>query len=177
MLDVHNPETFGRGNAERGTNLIPGAFRWSTGGNHVGTTLFGACVYCHCRTRPSRIRRYQPIGGSTDRTPEASTAGPDGTLQKTHGDWRSAQLVGAAVYNDKDVNVGTIENLLVGSDGKVDHVVLSVGGFLGIGSKYVSVPFDQLKFEKSQRSAVRTPISGQPNGSNGPSSAEPICLR
>ena len=41
---------------------------------------------------------------------------------------------------------GQIDDLLVASDGKDPFAVLSVGGFLGMGSDLVAVPYDSLKF-------------------------------
>ncbi len=88
-------------------------------------------------------------------------------LQKTHGGWRSTQLVGATVYSDKgqDQDIGTINDLIVGSDGKITEAVISVGGFLGIGSKLVGVPYDQLRFEESTQEhggASATPAAPGP---------------
>ena len=50
---------------------------------------------------------------------------------------------------------------LLSDDGKISDAVISVGGFLGIGSKLVSIPFGQIKFEESQQGrAVMTPTPG-----------------
>lgn len=81
---------------------------------------------------------------------------PSGSLVKSHGDWRSSELVGATVYNDSGNSVGTINDLLVSSDGTVSNAILSVGGFLGIGTKLVEVPFNKLKFVPS----ASNPASG-----------------
>jgi sporulation protein YlmC with PRC-barrel domain len=75
---------------------------------------------------------------------------PEGGLIKTHGDWRASGLVGATVYNDKGDSIGTVNDMLVGSDGTVSNTVISVGGFLGIGTKYVEVPFRNLKLVPSK---------------------------
>ncbi len=80
-----------------------------------------------------------------------STAAPPveaGRLQRTHGGWRSSQIVGAAVYNDHDERIGSIDDLIVGQDGNISEAVLSVGGLLGIGAKLVAVPYSQLRFEE-----------------------------
>ena len=49
------------------------------------------------------------------------------------------------MVNDADQTVGKIDDLLVSGDGK-PYVVLSVGGFLGLGSRLVVVPYESLKF-------------------------------
>lgn len=60
--------------------------------------------------------------------------------------WRTSKVVGLNVYNDKNENVGSINELLMDKSGNIKAAVLSVGGFLGMGSHYVAVPYDQIKF-------------------------------
>jgi sporulation protein YlmC with PRC-barrel domain len=54
---------------------------------------------------------------------------------------RASKVVGASVYNDKNEAIGSVDDVLM-SDGdhKAGTAVISVGGFLGMGSKLVSVP-------------------------------------
>lgn len=75
---------------------------------------------------------------------------PTGSLVKTSGDWRASELVGATVYNSDGKSIGTINDLLVSSDGSISNAVISVGGFLGIGQKLVEIPFNQIKFVPSK---------------------------
>jgi sporulation protein YlmC with PRC-barrel domain len=75
---------------------------------------------------------------------------PNGTLTKTHDNWRASELVGATVYNDQGDSIGTVNDLLIASDGAVANAILSVGGFLGIGTKLVEVPFKNLRLVPSQ---------------------------
>jgi hypothetical protein len=58
--------------------------------------------------------------------------------------YRTSKVVGSTVFNDANETVGTIDDLIVTPADKVPFAVLSVGGFLGIGSKYVVVPFSSL---------------------------------
>lgn len=66
------------------------------------------------------------------------------------GQMRIGKIVGASVYNDQNQSIGSVDDVLMGHDNKATTAVLSVGGFLGMGSKLVSVPFDQLKVEKNR---------------------------
>jgi len=72
------------------------------------------------------------------------------TLQESQlqNTWRAAKVVGLNVYNDKNENVGSINELLMEKNGTIKAAVLSVGGFLGMGSRYVAVPFDKIKFSE-----------------------------
>lgn len=61
--------------------------------------------------------------------------------------YRTSKVVGSTVVNETDETVGTIDDLIVTPTEKVPFAVLSVGGFLGIGSKYVVVPFSSLEVQ------------------------------
>src|SRR5262249_52954867 len=58
---------------------------------------------------------------------------------------RTSKIVGTKVYNAANENIGSVEDIVIKPDGAMDEVVLSVGGFLGIGDKYIAVPFNDLK--------------------------------
>ena len=58
--------------------------------------------------------------------------------------YRTSKVVGSTVVNEANETVGTIDDLIVTPNEKVPFAVLSVGGFLGMGSKYVVVPFSSL---------------------------------
>jgi sporulation protein YlmC with PRC-barrel domain len=61
------------------------------------------------------------------------------------GSARASKLIGSKVYKG-DTSIGQIEDVLVDLDhASVTAVILSVGGFLGIGDKLVAVPVNQLK--------------------------------
>ena len=62
------------------------------------------------------------------------------------GEWRSSKLVGLDVYNDAHDKIGNVQELIVDKSGKVDKVILGVGGFLGVDEHYVAVAFDKLKW-------------------------------
>jgi hypothetical protein len=49
------------------------------------------------------------------------------------------------VYDPSDNTIGEVSDVLVDKDAHVTAVILSVGGFLGLGAKYVSVPFNALR--------------------------------
>jgi hypothetical protein len=62
------------------------------------------------------------------------------------GGYRASKVIGSTVVNDQNETVGKIDDLIVSGAGKKEPVaVLSVGGFLGMGSKLVAIPYDELK--------------------------------
>ena len=66
--------------------------------------------------------------------------------QESPNQWRGSKLVGLAVYGPNNERIGDINEVLLNQNGKVDAVVIGVGGFLGIGEKDVAVPFSEVKF-------------------------------
>ena len=61
------------------------------------------------------------------------------------GSARASKLIGSKVYKG-DTSIGQIEDVLVDlGHATVTAVILSVGGFLGIGDKLVAVPVNQIK--------------------------------
>ena len=51
----------------------------------------------------------------------------------------SSKLKGLNVYNQKDEKVGEITDLAIGKGEHIQAMILSVGGFLGVGEHYVAV--------------------------------------
>ena len=56
------------------------------------------------------------------------------------------EVIGKDVVNIMDEEVGTIADLVMDQEQKLVGVVLSVGGFLGLGAKSVAIPVDQIEF-------------------------------
>jgi hypothetical protein len=56
------------------------------------------------------------------------------------GTWRTSKLIGLNVYNSNNEKIGDINELINEAPGKVDVVVIGVGGFLGIGESNVGLP-------------------------------------
>ncbi len=59
--------------------------------------------------------------------------------------FRVSKVLGATVVNDANEQVGTIDDLIVTPNHNVPYAVLSVGGFLGMGTRLVAVPYNSMK--------------------------------
>jgi hypothetical protein len=66
-------------------------------------------------------------------------------VQKLAAGYRASKVIGSSVVNDGGETIGKIDDLLVSADGKQPYAVLSVGGFLGMGTRLVVVPYETLK--------------------------------
>jgi len=53
-------------------------------------------------------------------------------------------VLGKPVYNDDNVKIGTVRDLIVAPDGSVSAAIVSAGGFLGVGSHDIAVPIASL---------------------------------
>jgi sporulation protein YlmC with PRC-barrel domain len=54
-------------------------------------------------------------------------------------------LMGKNVYNDADVKVGKVEDLIVSPEKNVSYVIVGAGGFVGINRHDVAIPVSQIQ--------------------------------
>ena len=74
--------------------------------------------------------------------------------------WRASKLVGLNVYNDQNEKLGDISEILMDKSGKVEGVIIGVGGFLGIGQNDIKVEMSKLKFvDEPVRTSTATTTS------------------
>jgi sporulation protein YlmC with PRC-barrel domain len=52
------------------------------------------------------------------------------------------------IYNKAGEKVGSVQDLMVGPDGRIQAAVLSVGSFLGIGERNVAVPLNSIEIDR-----------------------------
>ena len=57
-------------------------------------------------------------------------------------------IIGKSVVNENDEKIGDINDIVISSDGRSMYLLIGAGGFLGMGSKDVAVPFD--RFERNE---------------------------
>jgi sporulation protein YlmC with PRC-barrel domain len=68
------------------------------------------------------------------------------------GHMESKHLIGMKVNTPDDKHVGEIDHLIVNMrDGRVSHAIIGLGGIVGVGEKYVVVPWSQVKIRHEGR--------------------------
>ncbi|KAB0679876.1 PRC-barrel domain-containing protein [Aureimonas leprariae] len=72
----------------------------------------------------------------------------------TGAELTAEKLNGVAVYGPNDQNIGKVGDIALTADGRVDAVVVDVGGFLGIGSKPVAVAMENLQFMRDTNGTI-----------------------
>lgn len=113
--------------------------------------------------RPANDQLAQTTRPPADRTTDRpATDRPSVAAATSTGDFNAAgevsgnALIGATVRNDKRESVGKVEDVYVDNNGAIKTVVVSVGGFLGVGSKNVAVKWSDLKIARDDKSLVIT---------------------
>jgi sporulation protein YlmC with PRC-barrel domain len=79
--------------------------------------------------------------------PGSSAAQPQWQTPQS-GQIRASKLIGTSVKNSAGETVGNVNDVVLGSDGKVAAVVIGAGGFLGIGEREVAVNFDSVHLDR-----------------------------
>ena len=84
------------------------------------------------------------------------------------GEWRASKLIGLNVYNEQNDKLGDISEILIDKAGKVDGVVIGIGGFLGMGEHDIKVSMDKLRFvnDSPRGSTANAPTANRPVNSS-----------
>jgi sporulation protein YlmC with PRC-barrel domain len=57
------------------------------------------------------------------------------------------QVLGKAVFNDKNERIGTIDDIIIAPDKAVSYAIIGAGGFLGVDRHDVAIPVSQIKLQ------------------------------
>jgi hypothetical protein len=60
--------------------------------------------------------------------------------QQSPSQWLGSKLIGTDVLGPDNEKIGAVSDVLIDKSGKVDALVVGVGGFLGIGAKDIALP-------------------------------------
>lgn len=106
-------------------------------------------------TTQTQMNQTQPASpGSAATSPSTTTDQVAFVQNQNSTDWRGSKLIGASVYGPDNKSIGEINDVLIANDGKINAVVIGVGGFLGVGEKNVAIPFDKLQVARKADSAA-----------------------
>ncbi len=68
---------------------------------------------------------------------------------------RGSDLLGSSLRNDVDDDLGTIDEIIINrGTGRIEHVVIREGGFLGFGGSHVALPFEALVINPAEESVA-----------------------
>lgn len=84
-------------------------------------------------------------------TSSGATTGNSSAMTGTSGSTTMSSLdksvIGKSLYGANNEEVGEIDDVVMGSSGKVESVLVDVGGFLGLGAKTVAIPVDNIQMQ------------------------------
>jgi hypothetical protein len=103
----------------------------AVGGLMVSTAL------AQSPTTPSTAPSAMP---STSTTTTTTTGSQSSISQQSADQWLFSKFNGTDVIGTDDAKIGDVSDILFDKQGKVDALIVGVGGFLGIGSKDVALP-------------------------------------
>jgi sporulation protein YlmC with PRC-barrel domain len=93
---------------------------------------------------------------ATERTPADRPAISTSRDFNADGHMSAEALIGASVRNANNEKVGEIVDVYVDNKGQIHTVVVSVGGFLGMGAKHVAVQWSELQPRRDGNSLMVT---------------------
>ncbi len=105
--------------------------------------------------------------------PAGATAGgapvpaPEPVPEQAEHQVRAESLLGVDVSNGQDT-IGEVADLVVTQDGRVEAIVVGVGGFLGVGQKSVALAWDSIELTEQDGervilvAATREQLEGMP---------------
>jgi sporulation protein YlmC with PRC-barrel domain len=121
----------------------------------LAAALLSAAVF----TAPAYAQNPQTAQPADRAAPAAATTGSQEKMM-LKGSWRASKLMGLDVYNEGNEKLGDINELILDKNGKVNAVVIGVGGFLGMGEHDIAVSMDKLKFvEEPARTSSTAPTT------------------
>jgi sporulation protein YlmC with PRC-barrel domain len=86
---------------------------------------------------------------------------------------RGSKLMGVDVYGSDNQKIGDIDEVIVDRDGRIQAVVVGVGGFLGIGTKDVAFAYSQLQWmsdDQARAANTSPPAANTAGGVTAPAS-------
>ncbi len=90
---------------------------------------------------------FLPVSAMTQE--KGAGTGSEASADAAFG-YSMARAIGADVRDQQDESVGEIHDVIIGADGRVEQVVVSTGGLLGVADTLVAIPFGSLTFARGQ---------------------------
>ncbi|MDZ7710853.1 MAG: PRC-barrel domain-containing protein [Roseovarius sp.] len=102
--------------------------------------------------------------GSDDMTSGDKPEVSEGHSEADASTVEASEVEGAPVMTREEEDLGNVSEVLMTEDGSIEAIVVNVGGMLGIGSKPVEVPFDEVTLQRNDEDdelSIIIPMSQQ----------------
>lgn len=114
------------------------------------------------QSQPMQAETVEPTG-----TTQMQTAGTGPEIQggfivrQGANELLGSELMDAEVVTSADESLGSVEDLLIDSEGRILGVIVGIGGFLGIGQRQVAIPTESLQVMFEGEVAASGDAAGQ----------------
>lgn len=105
---------------------------------------------------PQPMKPIAPVAGQP--ATFADTLRPTFVAQ-TPDDMVTSKIVGLSITNAANETIGEVADVVLTFDGRVKSWVVGVGGFLGIGTKYVAVDPSAMRLERADGKTLKAMIN------------------
>ena len=102
--------------------------------------------------------------GSDDMTSGDKPEVSEGHSEVDPSTVEASAVDGAPVMSRDGEQIANVSDVLLTEDGSIDSVIVNVGGVLGIGSKPVEIPFDEVTLQsrdENDEMSIVIPMSQQ----------------
>jgi sporulation protein YlmC with PRC-barrel domain len=113
---------------------------------HLLLAAFLACGAATASAQPQQATAPPALGTTTN------LPGRDVPAQTVSGDTR--KLIGRTVQDARNDTIGEIKSVYIGPDGKVDSLIVAVGGILGVGEREVRLAWSELRLSDNGEKVV-----------------------
>jgi sporulation protein YlmC with PRC-barrel domain len=96
----------------------------------------------------------QPPPGTAPPAPGTTTILPGRGMPAPTASGDTHKLIGRKVQNAQNETIGEIKSVYIAPDGKVDSLIVRVGGFLGVGEREVRLVWSDLKISDNSEKVV-----------------------
>lgn len=83
--------------------------------------------------------------GAMGSNTSAGSAAASVITQQNPNQWLASKFMGTDVIGTDDAKIGDVSDVLFDKSGKVDALIVGVGGFLGIGQKDIALPISSFQ--------------------------------
>jgi sporulation protein YlmC with PRC-barrel domain len=142
----------------------------------VGTALVAAPALAQNQQPSSSTPSGSPPAAAQPSSPSGSSASAQSggsaqfISQAKSGQWRASKLVGVDIYGSNNEKIGDVNEVLLDKMGKAEALVIGVGGFLGVGSKEVAVPFNAVEWKDQPPPSTSASSTTSTSGAGGTAS-------
>ena len=97
-----------------------------------------------------------------EKSATSDTAGVPFIVEQQEGQWFASEFIGQTVQNNDGQALGEVADLVFDKDGKAAGVIISSGGFLGMGERRIAVPLEAVDRSIDENGTAKLTLASDP---------------